>query len=46
MAITFAPVTQIDWCCYRRSLFSEKHLRGRLAAASVIVLGVIAVAHG
>jgi drug/metabolite transporter (DMT)-like permease len=55
MAMTAAPVSQIApvrevstliGAAIGGRLFGEQHLRSRLAAASIIVLGVIAVAHG
>jgi len=55
MAMTIAPVSQIAplrevstliGAAIGGRLFGEQHLRSRLAAASIIVLGVIAVAHG
>jgi drug/metabolite transporter (DMT)-like permease len=53
--LTVAPVSQIApmreistliGALVGGRLFAEKHLRRRLAAASVIVIGVLAVAHG
>jgi drug/metabolite transporter (DMT)-like permease len=55
MAMTVAPVSQIApvrevstliGAAIGGRLFGEQHLRSRLTAASIIVLGVIAVAHG
>ena len=55
MAMTVAPVSQIAsvrevstliGAAIGARLFGEQHLRSRLAAACIIVLGVIAVAHG
>ena len=55
MAMTVAPVSQIApvrevstliGAVIGGRLFAEQHLRSRLAAASIIVLGVIAIAHG
>jgi drug/metabolite transporter (DMT)-like permease len=55
MAMTVAPVSQIApvrevstliGAAAGGRLFGEQHLGSRLAAASIIVLGVIAVAHG
>jgi drug/metabolite transporter (DMT)-like permease len=55
MAMTIAPVSQIApvrevsiliGAAVGGRLFGEQHLRSRLAGASIIVLGVIAVAHG
>jgi drug/metabolite transporter (DMT)-like permease len=54
-AMTVAPVSQIApvrevstliGAVIGGRLFAEQHLRSRLAAASIIVLGVIAIAHG
>jgi drug/metabolite transporter (DMT)-like permease len=54
-AMTIAPVSQIApmreistliGAFIGGRLFAEEHLRRRLAAASVIVMGVVAVAHG
>jgi drug/metabolite transporter (DMT)-like permease len=55
MAMTVAPVSQIApvrevstliGAAIGGRLFGEQHLRSRFAAASIIVLGVVAVAHG
>jgi drug/metabolite transporter (DMT)-like permease len=55
IAMTVAPVSQIAptrevstlfGALVGRRLFAEQHLGRRLAAASVIVVGVIAIAHG
>jgi drug/metabolite transporter (DMT)-like permease len=55
IAMTTTPVSQIAptreistliGALIGGRLFAEQHLRRRLAAASIIVLGVIAVAHG
>ena len=55
LAMTIAPVSQIAplrevstliGAAIGGRLFGEQHLRSRLAAASMIVVGVIAVAHG
>jgi drug/metabolite transporter (DMT)-like permease len=55
MAMTVAPVSQVApvreistliGVAIGGRLFGEHHLGSRLAAASIIVLGVIAVAHG
>jgi len=55
VAMTVAPVSQIApvreistliGAAIGGRLFGEQHLRNRLAAASIIVLGVVAVAHG
>ncbi|HEY1478101.1 MAG TPA: hypothetical protein VGF37_10495 [Chthoniobacterales bacterium] len=55
MAMTVAPVSQIApvrevstliGAAIGGRLFGEQRLRSRLAAASIIVLGVFAVAHG
>jgi len=55
IAMTGAPVSQIAptreistlvGALVGGRLFAEQHLRLRLAAASIIVIGVIAVAHG
>ena len=55
LAMTVAPVSQIApvrevstliGAVIGGRLFAEQHLRSRLAAASIIVLGVIAIAHG
>ncbi|SRR6266446_6827126 len=55
IAMTRAPVSQIAptreistlvGALVGGRLFAEQHLRRRLAAASIIVIGVIAVAHG
>ena len=55
LAMTVAPVSQIApvrevstliGAVIGGRLFAEQHLRSRLAAASIMVLGVIAIAHG
>jgi uncharacterized membrane protein len=55
MAMTVAPISQIApvrevstliGAVIGGRLFAEKHLRRRLAATFIIVLGVIAIAHG
>jgi drug/metabolite transporter (DMT)-like permease len=55
MAMTAAPVSQIApvrevstliGAAIGGRLFAEQHLHSRLAAASVVVLGVIAIASG
>jgi len=55
MAMTVAQLTRSLLCGSQyfdlallsgAGLFAEQHLRSRLAAASIIVSGVIAIAHG